>query len=123
MNLKKVKKYIGIFVYGLVIWLIALYISKQYFNSRVPIEYKIIDVIGYTNIDNKPTIQYKVLINSHEYLMIVNTAVDNVFYKHISECKYCKKNNNTKLNGFTFSILDGMTTELQDKLKKLKENK
>ena len=123
---------VGMFVYAFILFIIILGVwniirllfpKKPVPDNKPLLEYKVVDVIGIKKHDSHSVTYYAVKINGHEFTMTVSTLHDNVTFKHYRNCWYCKKHNITKHNNFCFSTLDGLTTDLQNKLKRMEENK
>lgn len=93
--------------------------------NRQLILYKIVDVIKYNEFeDGKISIHFKVKINEHDFEMITSSSYNNISYRHLNDdCQYCKVHKITKYNGFCFSTLDGLSTEIQQRINNIKENK
>ena len=130
MNRRRI--FVGMIMYVVIgfflafgIWnVIKLMFPKKPVPDNKPLlEYKVVDVIGIKKHDSHSVIYYAVKINGHEFTMTTNTQHDNVTFKHYQNCWYCKKHNITKHNNFCFSTLDGLTVDLQNKLKRMEDNK
>ena len=87
------------------------------------IKYTVLDVIKHKQFeDGTSSTSFKVQIDDHQYLMIINTAYANIIFKHLDNCSYCKQQNLIEYNHFSFSTLDGFNTNLQNKLTLIKQN-
>ena len=121
---------VGMFVYAFILFIIVLGVwnifrlmfpKKPETDNKPLIEYQIVDVIGIKKHPDFEVVYYAVKINGHEFTMIVSSQNRNTLFKHYRNCWYCKKHNITKHNNFCFSTLDGLTTDLQNKLKRLED--
>ena len=93
---------------------------KGYRKVDVPIHWEVVNLIDFKECDNFFVVKYLVKINDHYYIMTKNSLFINSSLQHNSNCIYCKDNNISKYNGFCFSILDGFTSELHEKINNIK---
>lgn len=88
--------------------------SKQ---TKVPVQFRVIDVLEYKKIDNKTRIKkLLVQLNEHMYVMIQRSNDDNVVFEHYNECNYCFNQGIHDYRNFSFSIYDNLDTKLMGKL-------
>lgn len=90
---------------------------EKYKEIKLPISYKVLKVMNIKKHKDFQAISYHVMINEHEYIMLVSTAYSNVIYFHYDKCNYCKVYDLHDFDDFSFSILDGLDSNELNKSK------